>query len=432
MRRLLSPSAPLLLLLSALPACGSYNSHYDDTSKVETSSAGGSDTEATAGGVCGDGMIGGGEVCDGPELGDKQCADVDPAYSGALACASDCMSFDATGCTFDPSAAHVVFNEITSQDVLDGAYADKGDAIELFNVGGAAAKLGGWKISDDSTFPVDKTYVFPDGAELAPGGRLVLVEFDKATGEGELPFGISATHEETLSLATAEAVVVDKVVFDGVDAVVSLCRVPDGAGNWQACDQTFGEANKAASTICGDGKRTGDEECDGGDLGGASCTGLGFTGGSLSCSQTCRIDGSTCESDSAVALNELESTMDQIELYNAGDAAVDLSGWILTDDVLTGYDPALDAEKLVFGAGTSIAAGQFIVITKGDLAGQHPFGLSASGETVTLLMPDLTPVSQVSYGADQAALSFCRTPDGPTGIWQADCIPTLGAANQTL
>ncbi len=71
------------------------------------------------------------------------------------------------------------------------------------------------------------------------GARLVLVEFDDMTGAGELPFGISATREETLYLATTDTAVVDKVVFDGVDAVVSLCRVPDGAGNWQACDQTF-------------------------------------------------------------------------------------------------------------------------------------------------------------------------------------------------
>jgi hypothetical protein len=29
----------------------------------------------------------------------------------------------------------------------------------------------------------------------------------------------------------------------------------------------------------------------------------------------------------------------------------------------------------------------------------------------------------------QAALSYCRLPDG-TGDWTVDCIPTFGAANQ--
>ena len=433
MRRLPSLHVPLLLLLSVGPlACTGPNSQYDDTSKPDSDSASASDGDATAGGVCGDGALDGGEACDGADLGGQTCSDVDPGLSGDLACAANCLNIDATGCSFGASAAHVVFNEVTTQGATEGPYADKGDALELYNVGGAAAKLTGWKLSDDPTFPEDKTYVFPDGVAIAPGGRLVLVEFDKDTGQGELPFGLSATHEETLILADGAGHILDKFTFDGVDAVTSLCRVPDGSGDWQACDETLGEANKAATTICGDAQRTGDEECDGGDHGGATCTSLGFTGGSLSCSQICRLDGSTCESDSLVVINEIESTDDQIELYNSGAEAVALGGWILTDDSIAAYDPNADLEKLTFAPGASIGPGEFLVITKGDLAGQHPFGLSASGETVSLLKSDYSPASQVSYGADQAALSFCRSPDGPTGLWQADCVPTLGAANKTL
>jgi cysteine-rich repeat protein len=48
------------------------------------------------------------------------------------------------------------------------------------------------------------------------------------------------------------------------------------------------------ASVCGDGARTGIEQCDGTDLGGQSCFGLGFTGGDLSCSVTCVLDFSGC------------------------------------------------------------------------------------------------------------------------------------------
>ena len=36
------------------------------------------------------------------------------------------------------------------------------------------------------------------------------------------------------------------------------------------------------------------EACDGDDLGGASCTTLGFQGGTLTCDSTCLLDPSGC------------------------------------------------------------------------------------------------------------------------------------------
>jgi len=36
----------------------------------------------------------------------------------------------------------------------------------------------------------------------------------------------------------------------------------------------------------------------------------------------------------------------------------------------------------------------------------------------------------VAYGPDEAEISWCRIPDGPTGEWQAGCTQTFGASNQ--
>ena len=425
--------APLLSFV-ALAACnpgGGVTTAAGGSETGDTSS--GEATTPTGGAACGDDSIAGDEVCDGTDLGGKQCADLGGYLGGTLACAADCASLDVSGCEVDPLAALVVLNELTSRGALTGPYTDLGDAIELYNAGGGDADLTGWKLSDDPTFPLEKTYVFPPGSTLKGGAYLVLVEIDAVTLEGQLPFGISASNEETLTLADANGVMADQLVVQGADAERSYCRLPDGTGAWQTCDQTLGAANAAASATCGNAKVEPGEDCDGADVGGKTCAdlGLGFSGGTLGCSGMCTFDASKCTSDSTVTINELESVDDKIELFNSGAMSADLSGWILTDEVIgPAYDPALDTGKLVFLAATSLAAKGHLVISKGDLPTQHPFGLSAAGDTVSLLRADLTVVSQVTYGDQAAVISFCRLPDGPAGAWTPDCTPTFGATNK--
>jgi hypothetical protein len=382
--------------------------------------------------ACGDGELGGDEACDGGELGGKTCADIDESFiGGELGCTADCV-FDTSACEVDPALPLVVLNEVLSKSAVAGPFADMGDAIEIFNAGGAEADLSGWKLSDDPLFSLEKTYVFPVGTTLAPGEWLVLVELDAMLGEGDFPFGISSEAEETLALVDGLDAPVDQVVVPGADAVVSYCRLPDGLGAWQKCDQTLGAANAGPSSDCGDGVVEGGEECDGAELGGETCEGLGlgFTGGTLACTPACTFDASMCTSDNTVAINELESTNDAIEIHNAGNQPVDLSGWILTDDpVAADYDPANDLEKLVFPANTSLGAKQFLVVAKGNGPTQHIFGLSANGDTVTLLQASLDVVDQVSYGINEATVSYCRLPDGPGGTWTTGCMPTFGMAN---
>ena len=46
--------------------------------------------------------------------------------------------------------------------------------------------------------------------------------------------------------------------------------------------------------VCGDGSAAGLEECDGSDLGGQSCTSLGYADGALACDAGCKLDESAC------------------------------------------------------------------------------------------------------------------------------------------
>lgn len=50
----------------------------------------------------------------------------------------------------------------------------------------------------------------------------------------------------------------------------------------------------AGGSVCGNGVKETGESCDGADLGGQTCTGLGFSGGALSCNANCTYNTSAC------------------------------------------------------------------------------------------------------------------------------------------
>lgn len=401
-----------------------------DTSGGEAST--GTDTDAAA--VCGDGVLDASERCDGPLLGDQSCAGLGAPYvGGALSCALECSALDATACDVDPSGPIVRLNEILARGADEGPYAGLGDVIEIVNAGGAAIDLAGWRLSDDPLLLDEKTYTFPASSKLLPGAFMVLVEYNDSVDVGDFPFGISSSKTETLTLVDAGDVIVDQVTFDGALADPSYCRLPDGGATWQTCVQTPGDANLGELPItCGDGLLGDGEACEGDDVGGATCQSIGrFTGGELGCSGLCTFDVSGCEPELTIVVNELSSSdADLIELYNAGDAAIDLSGWILTDDVTHPYDPATDLEAMIFADGASLDAGAFMVIEKGSGPGQHPFGLGGGGDSLRLFDADLKIVDAVTYGDQEAALAYCRLPDGPGGAWTSECVASFGGANQ--
>ncbi len=429
------------LFLFLLPACsGATIPEEDSSGETESSSAEGADSD-TLGAVCGDGVAEDNEVCDGADLAGATCEGLDHFVGGALACVADCSGYDSSACEADPSGPVVVFNEVSSQDVTEGEFAGAGDAVEFYNAGGAVADLSGWVVSDDAEFPEDKTYAFPAGTALAPGAFLVIVKLDDETGEGDYPFGISSSDEETLTLADGTGNTVAQVTFLGSDAAVSWCRLPDGTGEFDYCAQTFGGANSSGEPQpdpeCGNGVVEGDEECDGDDLDREACEDVGvFDGGDLACADDCTFDTSACtepETMLMVVLNEFSSASpDPIELYNAGADDVDISGWILTDDLQSPgdpYDPEADGEELLFPDGTILAAGGYLVVEEGDIP-NHPFGLSGSGDVIALMDTKLNVVDFIEYGRGEADDSYCRLPDGPDGEWTSGCTPTFGAPNE--
>ena len=91
---------------------------------------------------------------------------------------------------------------------------------------------------------------------------------------------------------------------------------------------------------------------------------------------------------------------DWVELYNAGDAAVDLQGYYLTDSLN-------NLTKWSFTTSTMLNPGQYLIVFASDLNTIDPLGyrhtnykLSAEGEDIALVAPNLTILSQFGPNGD--------------------------------
>ncbi len=101
---------------------------------------------------------------------------------------------------------------------------------------------------------------------------------------------------------------------------------------------------------------------------------------------------------------------DYIELYNAGSADVDLSGWGLSDKEATPH-------KFKFADGTRIGAGKYLVVFCDKTAAAKDstiagFGMSGSGETIILSDSNGTPAYTLTFGSIASDKSWAQYPDG--------------------
>lgn len=78
---------------------------------------------------------------------------------------------------------------------------------------------------------------------------------------------------------------------DGVQDGIDNCP---GVYNPDQLDSNGDGVGDACNSGCGNGVRESGEQCDGTDLGGASCQSLGFDGGTLSCNANCTLNTSGC------------------------------------------------------------------------------------------------------------------------------------------
>jgi hypothetical protein len=123
------------------------------------------------------------------------------------------------------------------------------------------------------------------------------------------------------------------------------------------------------------------------------------------------------------------TTPDWIELFNAGNQAIDLGGMSLSDDVLR-------PDRFVFPANTVLAAQGYLTVWCDDATnspGLHTgFGLSADGQTVVLLSRQPTNIivrDVVTFGLQLPDLTIGRNPS-TSNAWTLT-VPTWNGSNQT-
>ena len=124
------------------------------------------------------------------------------------------------------------------------------------------------------------------------------------------------------------------------------------------------------------------------------------------------------------AFDHEESRPDLIELYNAGDAPVSLSGKGLTDDPAIKY-------KFIFPANTILGARQYLVVYADSekTSGLHTgFGLNGAGDVLYLYESVASGgvlLDSISFGLQLDDISIGRLNDGTWGLTR----PTPGTAN---
>ncbi len=237
--------------------------------------------------ACGNGVVDEGEECDGSNLGGLTCADRG-FETGTLACDASC-GFDESGC----SSGRCGNDRRDGREDCDGS--DLGGA-DCTTVGLFAGNLG---CNADCTFDI---------ADCNNCGNGTIDGIEQCDGSD-----LGGADCTTLGLGFTMGTLgcTARCAYDLSGCATDTCgngRVDPGEG----CDDggvTAGDgcspdcavetgwscsgAPSMCQPVCGDGRILGGEECDGSNLGGASCTSEGFTGGTLACT-ACRLDTSGC------------------------------------------------------------------------------------------------------------------------------------------
>ncbi len=302
-------------------------------------------------------------------------------------------------------SGRVVINEIMASNSGAVPAADGGfyDWIELYNTTGEDIDISSWGLSDDAT--VAAKWVFASGTVIPAHGYLVVwcSDLDQTDPAGELhtSFKLKAG-QDTVVLSDNGGSMADAVAVVTVSDGCTMAR-NEQTGEWEeSSSPTPGYSNDEA------GRAAYEASMD------ASSIGLWITEVQSSNQTTLR-----------AATGEYP---DWIEVYNPTQAAVDLSGFGLSDD-------AQKPLKWTFPQGTVLQPGEYLVVYcdgVSDLTGKYEgelhaaFGLSSSGESAVLSNASGRVIDSVDFGAIPGDSSYAR---GADGTWSVTAKPTPGYEN---
>jgi hypothetical protein len=139
--------------------------------------------------------------------------------------------------------AAIVINEVLAFNRnAHSNSADYPDVIELFNTGLTNVDIGGYSITDDPAVPTK--YTFPGTTIIAAGGSLIIYADKVFTAPGlHTGFGLNSDGDRLLLFNGPTTI--DSVTFGPQAPDLSIGRIPNGSGAFQANVPTIGTANVA-------------------------------------------------------------------------------------------------------------------------------------------------------------------------------------------
>jgi hypothetical protein len=295
----------------------------------------------------------------------------DPNHDRASAWTSDGPRGGSPGAANVATQAEIVFNEL-----LTHTDPPQVDQIELYNPTATTVDIGGWFLSDDIADP--QLYTIPPGVTVPPGGYAILWadnDGNPTTDPGPNYFGsqfLLSSVGEDLYLSAGDGTQLTgfgtSVRFDAQLNGESAGRFPNGTGDWYPMEiNTFGAPNSQPRV----GPLVIDE--------------LMYHPPEVA----------------GVANPDL---LEFVEIINPTDSPVDLTGWEISG---IGY---------IFPAGTTLAAGQVLVVLPFDPA-TDPVARAAFQSTYQ--------VDIVAHGETYVGPYSGRLDNGGERVtlWRADAPP---------
>jgi hypothetical protein len=247
---------------------------------------------------CGENVRRGQEACDGTDLSGESCASA--GYDGGtLSCTSACK-FEFDACTGP------------------GPVCGDGDATGFEACDGT-----------DLVGATCRTLGYAAGGTLSCDG----CRYDTSACSGAAP---------TCGDGNAEGLEeCDGIDLRGLDCA-DFGYTVGGLECDDQCRIVTGRCGGGIANVCGDDGAEGLEECDGNDLRGRNCGSLGFSGGTLSCRNSCKLDTRACTGSPSLcgdgSKNGIEEC-DGADLGGAGCGDVGYAGGTLACDASCTYDP---------------------------------------------------------------------------------------------
>ncbi len=155
------------------------------------------------------------------------------------------------GSSFSVFSQTIVVNEfMADNDTLTQIVDEAGqydDWIELHNLTNETVDLSGYYLSDDALLL--QKWSIPNGTSISPNGYLIIwADNDLSQGTLHANFKLSK-NGETIYFTAADNTFLDSIPYGPQDANITLARIPNGTGPFEARVATFGFNNDATSAV---------------------------------------------------------------------------------------------------------------------------------------------------------------------------------------